>query len=82
MEEHRGQTKGEVNVVPIQARGQPPIITIVRIQAPSARGFPRRPVQTLELRPPIPNNYTVPEGPIRGGPERRRRIASANPQKP
>jgi len=51
MEEHRGQTKGEVNVVPIQARGQPPIITIVRIQAPSARGFPRRPVQTLELRP-------------------------------
>jgi len=29
MEEHRGQTKGGLNDSPIQARGQPPIITIV-----------------------------------------------------
>ena len=36
----------------------------------------------LLLPGPNPNNYTVPEGPTRGGPVCHRRRAAANPQKP
>jgi hypothetical protein len=55
------------------------LVPIPTLPLVSMRTFSR----TFRCSPaPIPNNYTVPEAPIRGGPERRRRIASANPQKP
>ena len=74
MEEHRGQTKGGLNNVPIQARESTPIRTIVLSRPDAyiavsvyAYVFPYE----LLLPGPIPNNYTVPEARPRAGPEHR-----------
>ena len=85
MEEHRGQIKGGLNNVPIQARKSTPIRTIVLSRPDAyiavsvyAYVFPYE----LLLPGPIPNNYTVPEARSRAGPVCHRRRAAANPQKP
>ena len=71
MEEHRGQTKGGLNNVPIQARESTPIRTIVLSRPDAyiavsvyAYVFPYE----LLLPGPIPNNYTVPEARSRAAP--------------
>jgi len=82
---YRGIPRETADDVPIQARESTPIRTIVLSRPDAyiavsvyAYVFPYE----LLLPGPNPNNYTVPEGPTRGGPVCHRRRAAANPQKP
>jgi len=78
MEEHRGQTKGGLNNVPIQARESTPIRTIVRIQAPSASSLQKGPGDLWRYGPDPEQLYSS-RGPI---PSRPRLSSEKSARKP